>query len=57
MTTNTTSGKSRHDQAGKNTFKIAYTFKCGVLSTSEAESKILRKILKQEFERVSLQKH
>ena len=39
-------------------FKIAYTFKCGVLSTSEAESKILRKILKQEFERVSLlQKH
>ncbi len=56
--TNTISGKSKHDQAGKNTFKIAYTFKCGVLSTSEAESKILRKILKQEFERVSLlQKH
>lgn len=52
-----TSRKSNQEKVGKNTFKIAYTFKCGVLSTSEAESKILRKILKQEFERVSLQKH
>ncbi len=55
--TNTISGKSKHDQAGKNTFKIAYRFKCGVLSTSKAESDILKKILKQPYENVGLQKH
>ncbi len=38
-------------------FKIAYRFKCGVLSTSKAESEILKKILKQQYERVGLQKH
>ncbi len=38
-------------------FKIAYRFKCGVLSTSKAESEILKKILKQPYENVGLQKH